>query len=184
MTRSPTAPLAVPLGAGAIVALGLGVYAAVHEPTGRDFVLTGFESSGAWKSSLASVTVVLFIVQVTMGLRMTGRYGPSLPAPAWMRDLHRIVGSAAFGVSLPVAFHCLWVLGYRGDDPAVVAHSLLGFTAYGLYTAKVLAVRRGTDGLGTADGGGTQWVVPVLGVALGTTMIALWWSSALVYWVS
>ena len=115
---------------------------------------------------------------------MTGRYGPDRPAPPWMPDLHRIVGSLAFGTSLPVAFHCLWVLGYRGDDPTVVAHSVLGFTAYGLYTAKVLVVRRDLHDVPTTDGGRPEWAVPLLGVALGTTMIALWWSSALVFWVS
>ena len=45
MTKSPTTALAAPLGAGAFVAVGLGIYGAVHEPTGRDFVLAGFAES-------------------------------------------------------------------------------------------------------------------------------------------
>ncbi len=178
MTRNPATSLGAPLGAGAVVALLLGIYASVHEPTGRDFVLTGFESAAAWKSALASVTVVLFTVQVTLGLRMTGRYLPRRPVPHWMPDLHRVVGSVAFGISLPVAFHCLWVLGYRSDDAAILTHSLLGSVAYGLYAAKVVAVH------GHRRTAQPEWIVPVLGVVLGTTILAVWWTSALVFWVS
>ena len=172
MTHRPAA-LAVPLAAGAATALALGVYASVHEPTGRDFVLTGFDSASAWKSAFASVTVVLFVIQITLGLRITGRAGPRRPPPPWAADLHRLVGTVAFGFSIPVVFHCIWTLGYRASDTRLAVHSLLGCVAYGLYVAKVLAAR--TDDR-------PAWALPVTGSLLGITMLVVWWSSALVYY--
>ncbi len=167
------APLAVPVAVGAATALALGIYGSVHDPTGRDFAVVGFTDVEAWKSGLASVTVLMFITQMSLGFRMTGRYGPRRPAPFWMPDVHRIVGTVAFGLSLPVAFHCLWALGYRTDDARVLVHSLLGCVAYGTYAAKVVAVRRSV---------GPDWVLPVLGSLLGLTLMAIWWGTALLHY--
>ena len=165
--------LAVPLAAGALTALGLGLYASVHEPTGRDFVITGFDSAGGWKSALASVTMFLFVVQISLGLRITGRVGPRQAPPPWATDLHRLVGTVAFGISIPVVFHCVWVLGYRTDDLRLALHSLLGCGAYGFYVAKILTVR--TDDR-------PVWALPVAGSLLGATMVGVWWTSALLYY--
>jgi Family of unknown function (DUF6529) len=167
------ATIVVPLATGAATALALGVYSATHEPTGRNFILFGFESVEGWKSALASVTVFLFIVQLTLGLRITGRYGPRRPPPSWMPDVHRLIGTTAFALSLPVAFHCLWALGYQGDNVRILLHSVLGCVAYGLYAAKVVTVRRGD---------GPEWVVPLTGSVLGFSMLAIWWSTALVHY--
>ncbi|MEQ8839489.1 MAG: DUF6529 family protein [Acidimicrobiales bacterium] len=172
MNARPAA-LAVPFAAGAATALALGIYASVHEPTGRDFVLTGFSSASSWKSMFASVTVVLFFVQISLGLRIAGRLGPRLPPPPWARDVHRLVGTIAFGMSIPVVFHCLWTLGYRADDTRLALHSLLGCVAYGLYVAQVLTVRSGDR---------PEWAVPVTGAMLGIAMIVAWWTSALYFY--
>jgi hypothetical protein len=165
--------MAVPFAAGAATALALGLYAATHDPTGRDFVLTGFTTASAWKSALASVTMVLFIVQISLGLRITGRIGPRWPAPPWAPEVHRLVGTVAFGFTIPVVFHCVWTLGYRSDDSRLLVHSLLGCVAYGLYVAKVISVR-------TTDR--PVWALPVVGTVLGIVMLAVWWSSALVHY--
>lgn len=165
----------LPIAAGGVTALLLGVYGAAHDPTGRSFAVAGFTDVAAWKSALATVTLTLFIVQLFVGARMTGRFGPHRPTPPWLADLHRIVGTLAFGVSLPVAFHCLWALGYQSSSATVLTHSLLGCVAYGLYTAKVLTVRRDT---------GPAWAAPALGALLGGSVLALWWSSALLHYTS
>lgn len=172
MNARPAA-MAVPLAAGATTALALGFYAAAHEPTGRDFVLTGFTSVGAWKSAFASVTMFLFVMQISLGLRITGRIGPRLPPPPWSAELHRLVGTVAFGISLPVVFHCVWTLGYRADDSRLVVHSIFGCIAYGLYVTKLIAVRRDNA---------TPWAVPLTGALLGTAMLVAWWTSAFVYY--
>lgn len=158
---------------GAATALALGLYAAAHEPTGRDFVLTGFSTSGAWKSAFASATAVLFVMQISLGLRITGRIGPRGPAPQWSTELHRLLGTVAFGLSIPVVFHCVWTLGYESGDSRVAVHAVLGCVAYGSYVAKVLAVRAG-DRL--------RWALPGLGALLGVAMLAVWWTSALVHY--
>ena len=168
------AALAVPFAAGAATALALGVYAAAHEPTGRDFVVTGFATASGWKSAFASVAMVLFVMQVSLGLRITGRAGPRRPPPAWTVELHRLIGTVAFGITIPVAFHCIWTLGYQSSDSRVAVHSLLGCVAYGLYVAKIIAVR-------TDDRPG--WALPVAGSLLGIVMLTVWWSSALVHYV-
>ena len=59
--------LTAPLASGAVLAIALGLYGSLHEPTGRDFVLYGFESAAGWKSALSSIVVLMFIVQLTMG---------------------------------------------------------------------------------------------------------------------
>ena len=172
MTTRPAA-LAVPLAAGAATALALGIYASVHEPSGRDFVLTGFDSSASWKSALASVTAFMFVMQVSLGLRLVGRIGPRVPPPPWARDLHRLVGTVAFGISIPVVFHCIWTLGYRSDDAGLVLHSLLGCVAYGLYVAKILTARRDER---------PEWALPLTGTTLGIVMLGVWWTSALLHY--
>jgi Family of unknown function (DUF6529) len=172
VTRRP-AVLAVPLGLGALTALALGLYSAIHEPTGRDFVLTGFDSTASWKSALASVTVFLMLVQLALGLRITGRFGPRRPPPPWAADAHRLIGTVAFGISIPVVFHCIWALGYQGGNSRVVLHSVFGFIAYGSYVAKILTARAEAP---------PERSLAVLGSLLGFAMLAAWWSSALVFY--
>lgn len=167
------ATLAVPLAAGAAVALFLGVYAAVHEPTGRDFVLTGFSDAAAWKSALASLTAFLFVVQTTLGLRIAGRLGPRQAPPPWAAELHRLVGTVAFGCSLPVVFHCIWTLGYRGDDTRVALHGVLGCVAYGLYVVQVLS---------PAPADRPHRPSAVIGSLLGLCVLGVWWTSAYVHY--
>jgi hypothetical protein len=167
------AALAVPLAAGAATALALGLYASLHDATGRDFVVTGFRSSAAWKSAFASVTVFLFLMQMSLGLRITGRIGPRRPPPSWATDVHRLIGTIAFGISIPVVFHCIWTLGYVTTDSRVATHSLLGCLAYGAYVANVLSARADDE---------LRWAWPGLGVVLGVLMTVVWWSSALVYY--
>lgn len=174
MTR-PTAALGIPLAAGAATALLLGIYGAVHDPTGRSFTVLGFREVSTWKSGLASVVALLAVAQWFGGLRLQGRFGSARPAPAWLADAHRLTGTVAFGLSLPVAFHCLWALGYQSTDARILTHSLLGCTAYGLYAAKVLAVRRNDT---------AAVVAPVLGSLLGLSILGLWWGTALLHYTS
>ena len=116
------------------------------------------------------MVAILFVVQFFIGMHMTGRIGTRREPPGWLPDVHRIIGTVAFGLSLPVAFHCLWALGYQSTDGRVLAHSLLGCVAYGTYAAKVVAVRSPAP---------PTWAAPGLGTLLGLTMLAVWWGSAL-----
>ena len=161
--------LGVPFGIGAATALLLGIYAGAHDPTHRDFVVTGFDGATSWKAAFTTSAFVLFVLQVGLGRWITG------PSPAWAPDFHRLVGTVAFAVTIPVAFHCIWSIGYQGQDWRTTTHSLSGLVAYGLYVAKVISARSPADR--------PVWALPVTGSLLGTAMLVVWWTSSL-HWYS
>ncbi len=174
-TPSPPRPRAVrlvaPAIAGGAVALALGVYGRVHDPTGRRIADLGFPSLLAMKSWLATIAVALAVFQLLSALRMYGRLRIPRTMPRWLPVVHRWSGTAAFVVSLPVAYHCLWSLGLvsdRGGRPLL--HGLLGGAFYGAMATKLLALR--VKGL-------PRWAIPVVGATLVTTLTAVWLTSAL-----
>jgi hypothetical protein len=84
-------------------------------------------------------------------------------------ELHRWSGSVAFTLTLPVALHCVWSLGFVTTTPRVLAHGVLGCLFYGAYAAKMLGLRlRGLP----------RWSIPVLGGAVFTVFLLVWTTSA------
>src|SRR4051794_20841483 len=137
----PAAPkllLAALLGAG--VALALGVYGNVHDPSQKLVFTLFFSSTISMKVWLATFAVGFAFIQILSALWIYGRL-PGPDAPAWLGGVHRISGRLAFLISLPVAYHCLWSLGFQDTDTRVLAHSLLGCAFYGAFAAKVTIVR-------------------------------------------
>src|SRR5262249_27486113 len=55
--------------------------------------------------------------------------------------VHRWSGRTAVVLTLPVAYHCVFLLGFSTHSPRVLIHSLLGSAFYGAVVAKVLIVR-------------------------------------------
>lgn len=161
---------ALPLLIGGAVAVAIGVYGKVHDPTGRSIVTFGFSETPRMKNWLATATVVLMVGQVVTALRIYGRLVPHRPTPSWLGDVHRLLGTLAFAASLPVVFHCLWSLGYSTVTTRVAIHSLLGCAAYGAFAAKVVAVRRSDQ---------PGWMLPAIGATLAMLLVGVWWSSAL-----
>jgi hypothetical protein len=157
--------------AGGAVALALGVYARVHEPTGQRIVDLGFPSLLAMKSWLATIAVALALFQLVSALRLYGRLSVPRTMPRWLPAAHRWSGTAAFLLSLPVAYHCLWSLGLVSDQGVrPLVHGLLGCAFYGAFATKLLAVRsKNLPG----------WALPVIGATLVTTLTAVWLTSAL-----
>ena len=98
--------------AGAAVSLVLGVYAREHEPAGQALFTLGFSGTINMKAWLATLALALAIVQVLLALWMYGKLGRR-GAPPWVGPTHRLVGTLAFLVTLPVAYHCLWSLGFE-----------------------------------------------------------------------
>ena len=92
--------------------------------------------------------------------------------PSWWGDLHRLSGTIAFALSLPVAFHCLWALGFEPDFTELrrFAHSVLGCLFYGAFAAKVTLVRSRES---------PSWSLPVVGGVVFTTIVAIWLSTSL-----
>jgi len=163
--------LIVPALAGGAVALALGVYGRGHDPTGRTINDLGFPSLLAMKSWLATIAVALALFQLVSALRMYGRLRVPRTMPRWLPAAHRWSGTAAFLVSLPVAYHCLWSLGLATDSGArPLVHGLLGCAFYGAIATKLLALR--TPRL-------PRWAIPVVGATLVATLVGVWLTSAL-----
>ena len=112
-TASPSLAklLVVPSLIGGLVALTLGLYGRLHHATGIAVNIAGFSSPGSVKSWLATGAVVFAIVQVGSALVMYGKV-PRVAAPSWIGGLHQWSGRIAFLLSVPVAVHCLYALGF------------------------------------------------------------------------
>jgi hypothetical protein len=162
------AALLVPLVAGAVVSVVLGVYGSLHTPTGVAVNIAGFSSPQSVKAWLATVVVLLAVVQLLSALAMYGKLGRS--TPAWVSPVHRWSGRLAFLVSIPVALHCLYALGFQSFDTRVLLHSLLGCFFYGAFVAKMLLLRKE---------GAPGWSLPVLGGLVFTGLVGLWLSASL-----
>ncbi len=160
----------VPALVGGAVAVALGVYAQAHDPTGETPYRLWFSGTLNLKVWFATGAVLLALVQLVTALRLYGKLSLPHDLPTWYGDLHRLSGTLAFAFSLPVAYHCLWALGFHSEDTRVLAHSLLGCAFYGAFAAKVLVVRaKGLPG----------WALPVAGGVVLTVLAAVWLTSSL-----
>jgi hypothetical protein len=84
--------------------------------------------------------------------------------------VHRWCGRAAIVLTLPVAYHCIFLLGFGTYSARAIAHSLLGSFLYGALVSKILIVR--SSGL-------RAWALPAAGIALFCILLGLWLTSAL-----
>ena len=89
--------------------------------------------------------------------------------PAWVNPVHRWSGRLAFVFTLPVAYHCIFKLGFQDPSTRVLAHSLLGCAVYGAFAAKVTIVRLHNF---------PRFVLPVAGGLLFAVLVGVWWTSA------
>jgi hypothetical protein len=90
--------------------------------------------------------------------------------PRWVNAAHRWSGRIAFALSLPVAYHCIFLLGFQETTARTLAHSLLGCFFYGAFAAKVTIVRLHHF---------PRWVLPAAGGFVFAGLIALWYTSSL-----
>ena len=163
-------PLALALLAGAAVAVTIGVYARVHRPALRPLFLVGFSGMLQLKTWFATAALLLVVAQGVTALWMWGRLPGASRAPGWVPPAHRWSGSVAFVLTLPVALHCVWSLGFVATTPRVLGHGILGCAFYGGYTAKMLGLR-----LRRLPG----WALPVLGGSVFALFLLVWTTSAL-----
>ncbi|MFN2496696.1 MAG: DUF6529 family protein [Pseudonocardiaceae bacterium] len=174
--RAPNRGAAVvglPVAVGAAVAIALGVYGGLHEPTGIAVSIAGFSGAKSAKSWLATVAFLLALVQLVSALGMAGRL-PGLALP-WIPALHRWSGRVAVLITVPVMVHCLYALGFQSATPRVLIHSLLGCFFYGAFVAKMLLLtRRGLP----------RWTIPVIGGLVFTSLVGLWLTSSLWYFTT
>lgn len=163
---------------GAAVAVLLGVYANEHTPTKEKPYTLFFTDTIQLKVWFATAAFVLAVVQIFLALRMYEKVKWPRTVPTWLGDAHRLTGIVAFALTLPVAYHCLWSLGFQSVDMAgesstrVLIHSITGCFFYGAFATKVLCIRmRGIPG----------WMIPVMGGLVFSALVVLFVTSSLWY---
>ncbi|MCB9373045.1 MAG: hypothetical protein H6518_09715 [Microthrixaceae bacterium] len=154
--------------AGAATAVLLGTYGRVHDPTGETALTAFFSGQLQFKVWAATLAVLFAVAQLVSALRMYGRF--RTPAPPWLGDIHRLTGTLAFVCTLPVAYHCLWSIGFDTEVGVdrVFVHSVAGCLFYGAFVVKVSAVRIHRIG----------WVLPAVGGTVFTLLVVLWFTSS------
>lgn len=163
---SPATMILLPIAVGAAVAVSLGVYGRLHEPTGIAINIAGFSGAQAVKAWLTTGAFLLAGVQLVSAQAMWGK----LPSPPWVPMLHRWSGRFAVLLTVPVLVHCLYALGFQSATPRVLVHSLLGCFFFGAFTTKMLLLtRRGLP----------HWVVPLIGGVVFSALVGLWLTSSL-----
>jgi Family of unknown function (DUF6529) len=156
---------------GAAVALTLGIYANAHTPASDLTITLGFTNTIVMKVWLTTIALIFAVIQLVSALWMYGKL-PLGHAPASLGTVHRISGRLAFLLSLPVAYHCLYQLGFQHTTTRVLIHSILGCLFYGAFASKVLIVRS-KNLPGSA--------LPIAGALVFAILVYVWLLSALWY---
>lgn len=159
---------------GAAVSVSLGVYGRVHDPTGDALISGFFTGSINLKVWFATIAFACAVFQTLSAAKFYGRLGPG-HGPRWLGRAHRVFGTLAFLFAVPVAYHCLWSLGFQSGETRVLAHGLFGCLFFGALTAKVLVVRSPRM---------PKLALPVLGAVVFTALTALWLTSSFWYFRS
>ena len=173
--RGSLTPMLIIVAIGAAVSVALGAYGRVHTPTGEAIFNFGFPAVLPMKAWFATGALALALAQAGTAMWMWNRLPGAGDPPAWVPTAHRWTGTAAFFVSLPVAYHCLWSLGFQSTDTRVLVHSILGCAFYGALTTKLLALRVKRLPRGA---------LPVLGGLLVVLLTGLWLTSSLWYFTN
>jgi Family of unknown function (DUF6529) len=145
--------------------------------TYTSIVTTVFSTTIAAKVWFATAAIVLALVQVVTAARLWGRFERIIRLPtSRVQRVHRWSGRLAFAFTLPVVFHCVFILGFQTGSPRVLIHSIVGSFLYGVFAVKVLFVR--------SHGKYPSWVLPVAGGTLFVMLATLWATSSLWYFTN
>ncbi|MEX2229149.1 MAG: DUF6529 family protein [Dehalococcoidia bacterium] len=183
LRRDVSAWLLIPVLAGALVAIALGTYGQVHDPAGKLIFRLFFTTTLNMKVWFGTFAVMLAVVQVLTSLRFFDVIRWPAPQPRWTVPVHRWSGILAFAVTLPVAYHCLWSLGFGDETPRRLAHSLAGCAFYGALVTKLFILRSERPwppfSSNPSPGFWPGWVLGLAGGAVFTALVVVWYSSSL-----
>jgi hypothetical protein len=144
--------------------------------TYTDLITSVFSSTIAGKAWFATAAVILAIVQVSTGARIFGKLERIVRIPRpYVNRVHRWSGRLALLCTLPVAFHCIFILGFQTVTPRVLIHSILGSFVYGVVAVKIFFVR---------DRDHPRWTLPLVGGTLFAVLVGLWATSAAWYFTN
>lgn len=163
--------------AGGALALLIGVFGHLHDPSGKGLITLIFTSTLTMKVWLASGAATLAVLQLVTAARF-------FELIRWPRErsrtavrLHRWSGTAA------LAYHCLWSLGFSDSTTRRLVHSLAGCTFYGALATKMLLLRTERPwpvvGRGVAPAFWPSWVFMISGGVVFSALTVLWYTSAL-----
>ena len=159
--------VALPVALGAVVSLLAGLLAD-HSPRSKGYFRLFFSDPIHMKAGFASAAAALACFQLFTAAWIFRKL--PWPKPAWVNPVHRWSGRLAFVCTLPVAYHCIFKLGFQHPDTRVFAHALLGCAVYGAFAAKVTIVRLHRF---------PRPVLPLAGALLFATLIGVWYTSAI-----
>ena len=157
----------VPALIGAFVSLTAGLLAR-HQPRSKGYFRLFFSDPVHLKAGFATAAVILACFQLFTAAWIFRKLPWS--KPEWVNPAHRWSGRLAFAFTLPVAYHCIFKLGFQRPDNRVLAHSLFGCAIYGAFAAKVTILRLHRF---------PKPVLPIAGGLLFATLIGVWYTSAL-----
>lgn len=161
--------LAIPLVAFALVSLTVGLVAHQRLGAGKPYFHLFFTDTIHMKVWLVTAAILLALSQLLTASRIYGLLHFRPPGRLY-NIIHRWSGRTAIALTLPVAYHCIFLLGFSTYSTRVYIHSLLGSAIYGAFIGKVVIVRsRGVPG----------WALPLAGGTLFSILLGLWLSSAL-----
>src|SRR5204862_5960726 len=119
-----------------------------------------------WFATAAGVVALL---QVASGLSIYRVVRFPRTTPRWLPVAHRISGTVVFLLVVPVAYHCLWALGFQDYSTRVLVHSIAGCFFFGAFAAKVVVV---------------EWkslprcALPAAGGLLFSAFVVVWYTGA------
>src|SRR5262245_47908988 len=126
--------------------------------TYTDVVTWVFSSTIAAKAWFASAAIVFACIPAVAGARILGKLQRLIPLQRpWPNRIHRWSGRIAFLCTLPVAFHCIFILGFQTVNARVLFHSIVGSFIYGVFAVKFFFVH---------DRDHPRWTLPVVGGTL------------------
>jgi hypothetical protein len=146
------------------------------ESTWTDLMTSVFSTGIAGKAWFASAALVFAVIQVLTGARIFGKLQRVVRIERpYVNRVHRWSGRLAVLCTLPVAFHCIFILGFRTDNPRVFLHCILGTFVYGVLAVKLFFVH---------DSNHPRWTLPLVGGTLFTVLVLLWSTSSLWYFTN
>jgi hypothetical protein len=138
-----------------------------------DLMTSVFTSTIAGKAWFATAAALLALIQVTTAARIFGHVQNVVRIPfPLVKAVHRWSGRLAFLCLLPVAFHCIFILGFRTTDTRVLIHSIAGSVVFGVFAVKIFFVH---------DSAHPRWTLPVVGGTLFGVLMTLWLTGSLWY---
>src|SRR3954453_2736116 len=138
--------------------------------TYTDVMTSVFSETIAAKAWFATAAGFFALVQITTAARIFGKLQRVIRLPhETVKRIHRWSGRLVFLLTLPVIFHCVFILGFKTTDTRVTLHCIAGSFIYGAFAVQVFLVH---------DPAHPRRPLPLRGGTLVSVLATLSWTSA------